>query len=402
MADKRVTVVPVSNEAVRAVTTPYIAFKHELVDRPGRLTRQADAMDMRGRDILYALGDVWPAGDIWAYTQRRMYRFVSNFVGFRTIHRAHIWPETMLYRTDVIQSLQLNERASYRSVIEPWTRLRLTAGPSLARHTLFMPESMIEVPDRLTYVHKFAGPQLTLPPAACEVSVLAVLDGDIGDVDQVAAILRQTHTDYEVLIADCDGQGAKLDSLKDSRLRIIDTSGLTRAAAMNTLLGQAVGAKIALWDLSCTYVSDRLTKQAALEADISGSPVAGPVQLESYDPIPYCHTNFSGLYYIPQETMMFSRRVIETIGAFDPVLPVLYGMDLQLRAYTSAELSLLQLRKPLATRQSESKCSEEAVYSLYRLFVQRDLTLAHFARDGLHQWASFRRGRKCSGTGPVL
>ena len=69
MADERVTVIPVSNAALQAVETPYVAFEHEFKDRPGRLTRQADALDLDGAMALYVVGDVWPMGQLRPYTE---------------------------------------------------------------------------------------------------------------------------------------------------------------------------------------------------------------------------------------------------------------------------------------------------------------------------------------------
>ncbi len=394
MADDRVTVIPVSNAALQAVETPYVAFEQPFTDRPGRLTRQADALDLTRGVAAYTAGDVWPMGQLKPYTAKQMRSFVREFVMFRPVFHTHLWPEGMVYKTDALKNCKLNEQISYRPAVEPWTRLRQAFGNKLDRHTLCMLEPLIEVEDRLLYPHVFAGAKLSLPDEQCAVSVLVVLDGEIASPEAVTAVFDQTVTDIQVLVADCDGQAAKLSGAPDERLTIFDTAGMTRAAALNYLLERAHGKRIALWDPSCDYDSRRLETQLKIDADFVGSPVRRAAEVEAHDPIPFCHTNFSGLSYVPQETMLISRRAFERLGGFDPDLSVQYALDLQLRAFGDTELTLAQQRRLLARRRPDTACSERAVYGLYCLFVKRDLTIFHFTRDSSHQWISFKDTRR--------
>ncbi len=64
MADPRVTVVPMLNDALQAVKTPYVAFEHPFKDRPGRFERQADYLDEYGTQYTWTIGDVWPAAAV--------------------------------------------------------------------------------------------------------------------------------------------------------------------------------------------------------------------------------------------------------------------------------------------------------------------------------------------------
>ena len=394
MADARVTVIPVSNAALQAVETPYVAFEHPFKNRPGRLARQADALDAEGAMMTYAVGDVWPDGQRKPYSAARMRGFVLGFAIFKPVFRTHLWPETMLYRADVLQNCQLNECVRYRPAVEPWTRLRQALGRATDKRTLFMPEPMIEVEDRFQYQHEFVGAELSLPDVKCAVSVLIVLDGAIPSLEAVTAVFDQTIPDMQVLVADCDGQANKLSAITDERLTVIETIGMTRAAAVNKLMSYAYGSRIALWDPSCSYKADRLEQQLAIAADFVGSPVQGKNDLEAYDAIPFCHTNFSGLSYVPQETMLISRRALEWLGGFDPCLSVQYALDLQLRAFGNIELTLAQQDNVMARRIPDNACSEHAVYGLYRVFVKRDLTMAHFVRESAHQWIAFKDTRR--------
>jgi hypothetical protein len=394
VADDRVTVIPVSNEALQAVETPYVAFEHPFKDRPGRLTRQADALDLDSAMAAYAVGDVWPMGQLRPYSTKRMRNFISGFEHFRPIFSTHLWPEAMLYKTSVLQNCALNEKIIYRPAVEPWTRLKRNLGASMVERTLFMPEPMIEVEDRLRYSHVFAGVPPVLPAVQSPVSVLIVLDGKIPFQQAVTDVFAQTISDFQVLVADCDGRAAMFAGIDDPRWLLLDTPGLTRAAALNLLLERAHGERIALWDPSCTYERDRLERQLAFDADFVGGPVAATAGFEEHDPIPFGHTNFSGLSYVPQETMLISRRVFERLGAFDPYLSVQYGLDLQLRAFGDTELTLARQRDAMARRIQDADCSERAVYGLYALFVKRDLAIAHFGRDSAHQWISFEDKRR--------
>ena len=85
MADDRVTVIPLSNAALQAAETPYVAFEHPFKNRPGRFARQADAMDKTGSMAAYAVGDVWPMGQEKPYTARQMKSFVNSFTNFSVV-----------------------------------------------------------------------------------------------------------------------------------------------------------------------------------------------------------------------------------------------------------------------------------------------------------------------------
>lgn len=394
MADARVTVIPVSNAALQAVETPYVAFEHAFKNRPSRLTRQADALDLDSAMAAYAIGDVWPMGQLKPYSVRRMQNFVRSFALFKPVFRTHLWPETALYKTNVLKHCVLNEKIVYRPAAEPWTRLKKDIGRSFSRRTLYMPEPMITVADRMCYSHTFAGPDLTLPGASCAVSILIVLDGAIPDLIAVTDVFKQSLADIEVLVADCDGQAGKLADVTEARLTVVDTAGMTRAAAMNHLLELSHGKRIALWDTSCAYDPARLEQQMKIDADFVGGPVQGDDEAELHDSIPLGHTNFSGLSYVPQETMLISRKAFERLGGFDPYLSVQYALDIQLRAFGDTDLTLAQHQAMLARRIPGNHCSEHAVYGLYRLFVKRDLTLAHFVRDSSHRWVSFKDVRR--------
>ena len=50
MGDPRVTVIPMLNESLQAVTTPYVAFEHPFKDRPGDFGHPASSS--RRADLL--------------------------------------------------------------------------------------------------------------------------------------------------------------------------------------------------------------------------------------------------------------------------------------------------------------------------------------------------------------
>ena len=240
MAD-RVTVIPASNEALQAVTTPYVVFEHPFRDRPARLERQADGLDLAGSSCAYALGDVWPVSLQRPYTRRLVSTFLRTFGTFHTSIRVHIWPEGMMYRTSMLQRCQLNELASYRPQASAWCQLKYLLGPALSVRTLVMLEAMIEVPDRLKYDHDFSGERLTTDASSEDLSVIAILDSPKCDVEQILEDINDQRNVSlgDVIVAKRDGSN---ESIKDAR--IIGYTG-TAAQGANAAIQLARGQRIA-------------------------------------------------------------------------------------------------------------------------------------------------------------
>jgi hypothetical protein len=242
----------------------------------------------------------------------------------------------------------------------------------LNARTVFVQEPMIAVPSRMLYPHEFKGPPITMPDANVPITVIAIAKNK-----EVNAVMLYEEIDQQTISKECQV------------IVVSESSQQTEAAMLNEALTKARGQRIALWDVSCQYAQDRLERQLMAPAHIVGSPVANRAGTEDYDIIPFGHTNFSGLAYTPQETMMIDRVVFEQLGGFDPALPVEYGFDLQLRAFGQPDITLAQVTEPLAARRADAVDSAEARFGLYCVFVKRDLTLHHFNRDGAHKWISF-------------
>ena len=395
MADSRVTVIAPSTAALRSVKTPYFAFEHPFIDRPGRYARQADALDYHDQRRFWTVGDVWPAAVRQLYTRRRMASFVTGFGDNKQIYGTHLWPEGVLYRTRTARLCPLDERIVYRPQAAYWSKLYELATSSMTTGVVFTPGAIIEVPDRLLYPHDFKGISVELGMRQLPLTVIVVIDGASHSiVPSIGSLLRQTipASFREIILACCNNSSAAvaLQTLSNEPHVSVVKAGGTRAAVVNAAIARARGHKVALWDLSCIYAVDHLATGLDMVADIVGGVLGAEDEDTARrcmtDVLPYGHTTESGRSMIHPSTMIIDRRVFDRIGSFDPVLSVQYGYEFQLRALGEHDFSFARFDRALATRQPGETCSEEASYGLYTHFVARDITLHYYMRDGAHRW----------------
>jgi len=385
--DSRVTIIPVEQAALAAVTTRYVAFEHPYEDRPGRYVRQADALDIRDEAHFWAIGDVWPAGSIRPYKRQSFMAFIRGFVSDRSICTRHVWPETALYRTTVLQHCNLDPRMIYRPAAGAWSRFYEMTAKIATRGVVLMTEPIIVVPDRLVPEHTAIIPTIPACDRELDVSIVIAVDGfSPSVVASLRSLAAQTGpATREVIMAFCRPGRVPSDALDHDRLITLNIPG-TRAQALNAAIQRARGEHIVIWDLSCASPVHRLARQLAAKADLVGGNLIIDKPTSADNILPYSHTNFSGRSWFEPGTMMVRRSCFEQLGGFDEALPVRHEAEFQLRALGDKSLSFAKLATPLAVRIPGETCSEEASYGLYCNLVMRDIMMYFFRRDGTHAW----------------
>lgn len=183
----------------------------------------------------------------------------------------------------------------------------------------------------------------------------------------VDSVLRQTWTDFEVLIVDdgsTDATREIAESMTDPRIRVVATSGNTGASgARNVGVAHAVGDWVAFQDSDDEWLPRKLEKQMApLLADGSdaiagycGMVVTGRhFQSEGERPqtlyIPnQRHKAVSGdirntlltASLVSTQTLIVRRDLLAEVGGFDEALPALVDWDLTLRLAQHGSFSFI-------------------------------------------------------------
>jgi hypothetical protein len=166
--DELVEVIPVSEKRLANVTTPFVAFEHPFEDRVGRYEHQIEAATRYMPVILF--GDTWPD----AYHKPLSYQAKLDFVrGYANSAQRRwatvLWPETILYVTEMAQLLGVNERVRYRP--QMWTFCQYF---EMCNHQVIdvelLCEGVIHVPNRCVYPLTY--PKLRLQKEKCDLTIL--------------------------------------------------------------------------------------------------------------------------------------------------------------------------------------------------------------------------------------
>lgn len=400
MADSRVTVVPMLNEALQAVRTPYVAFEHPFKDRPGRFERQADCLDEYGGQYFWTIGDVWPA----AVEKPMMIRTLRR--ALRGIPRANylknfMWPEGVLYHTCAAQLISIDERVVYRPQLAYWLRLYEEMGGAFADGALLSTEAHIEVPDRVGYPHKPAVPKIAFAPATLPLTLIAATDDHAATLKQsLKSLSAQTFTNWELRIVDCgstDGTREILDGICDPRIVFLPHTGRrTRGNALNLAMESACGERIAIWEPTCTALPQRLERQLMFQGDMVGCQLAEISEKDGYvnyqprpsDLLYYAFTRYSVIEPIPFPSLMFHRKLVQQHGGFDTKLSVRYGYEFELRVLDDQQNSYGRLETELVLRLAAAPNDETTVYGrYYYTLVGRDIAAGYNMKRGCHEWA---------------
>lgn len=159
---------------------------------------------------------------------------------------------------------------------------------------------------------------------------------DVGPfiVETVHSVLTQTVRDIEVLVIDDGSQDdtrARVESIADPRLRLLDAPGNGAGAARNLALAQARGQYIAFLDADDLWVPDHLARMLAhLESHAGLDLVFAAIDWidENGKPMPRTVVRWQGTisygellleFYPVTTSALFARRTaVEQVGGFDP------------------------------------------------------------------------------------
>jgi glycosyltransferase involved in cell wall biosynthesis len=226
--------------------------------------------------------------------------------------------------------------------------------------------------------------------------LLAVSNGERYLPAALESVLRQTVSDFELLVVDdgsTDGTPAILEGIGDARLRVLrndERQGL--AASLNRGLGEARGRYVARLDADDIAFSRRLEKQlqrmvsgsaiavvgsAVLELDASGRP--GALYAMPTGPVPVRWAAlFSSPFFHP--SVLVDRDVLEQHGLrYDPEYLESEDYDLWTRLLEYADGD--NLAEPLVLYRVHAGQASQARRDLQRDF-QRRVALREIGRVG--------------------
>lgn len=193
--------------------------------------------------------------------------------------------------------------------------------------------------------------------------------------DAVESILGQTVKDFELLVVD-DGSSDDTESViarYGNRIRYVRQENQGRARARNTAVNLARGDLIAFCDSDDRWAPDRLERQLrVLENRPEVGMVHGQVELVDANGCPmregtaghralFTKAHRGGAHYAGyacecrclSSTILIRRSVFETIGYYDPELPI-EDYDLYLRLLLDYEVEFLD-GPPLAQHRQHSE-----------------------------------------------
>jgi glycosyltransferase involved in cell wall biosynthesis len=225
-----------------------------------------------------------------------------------------------------------------------------------------------------------------VPPAPLVSVLLAVSNGERYLRAALESVLRQTVSDFELLVVDdgsTDGTPAILDGIEDGRVRVFrhdDRQGL--AASLNRGLDEARARYVARLDADDVAFPRRLERQ--LQRMVSGSPVAvvgsavleldaagrpGGLHVMPAGPIP---VRWSALFSSPffHPTVFVDREALETHGLrYDP--EYLESEDYELWARLLAYADGDNIAEPLVLYRVHAGQASQARRDLQRGFQRR-------------------------------
>lgn len=208
--------------------------------------------------------------------------------------------------------------------------------------------------------------------------------------ETVESIRKQTLLDWEMLVVN-DGSTDSTASLlaklceQDTRLRIIETTGVGRGRALNLAIEEARGIYIANIDADDPAHPERLERQYNLlekRKDIA-CLVSGSVMLQGTSEVTWPTVGDAELTKITAETLfkrnpinhssLFIRKsTLQKIGGYDEAREVLFDYELWLRLVTRGHL-IYETSECLATKRLHAGQSYEKRKRLRYLMATRKL-----------------------------
>lgn len=300
------TIIPMTNAALRAVDTPFVAFEHAFKTRPAWHLRQMEGF--RRNSAFVMLGDTWPD----AYHAPVSWGVVSNTLKSydkpQSRHSVSVWPETAIYHTGVAKMFAIDESIRYRPQMQFFGQYYDSCAFDI-RHgddVEISPEAAIYVDDRNIYPVTY--PTLYLPPAQMQLSVVSVGEDE-----------SQLPSDLHVV-------------------QMSDDRTIPAGKRFNDAVLQTASEYVAVVVAGYTNVLDRLELQLRDRAALSLGAVITPDGLEQW--LPQNHVQLSDVPSGQLATMMFHRSVFERLGGACEELPEGFEYDLFLRVVSAGDLPL--------------------------------------------------------------
>ena len=336
------TVIPMTNDALQAVKTPFMAFKQPFPERAGRFERQLEAFRMSMAVV--HLTDTWPDATYDTITFGRTNKALSD-VGQPVDGTAWIvWPETAIYKTEVAQLYKIDERIRYRPQAYFFGQLREHITGHWTSECGMSAEAAIVVPDRGIYEHGESAQPIELGEESKRVTGILVID-HLTDVHSEAlqSWQMQTEQSKELIVVLCGvDQKAALSAVRAADI-VVDASPMDAPSdAVNLALQQAHGAYITILDSRGVSLRERLERQCSIASDVSYIAPKRAQELALHT-----HSWRAGVPSHVEFSLMFHRRVFERTGGMYPTLPVGFIYDKFLQAQQHFDLTFSVLRQQL-------------------------------------------------------
>jgi glycosyltransferase involved in cell wall biosynthesis len=225
--------------------------------------------------------------------------------------------------------------------------------------------------------------------------VIPTFDRSQTILDSVNSVLRQSFTDFELIVVDdcsTDDTLSVLDRIEDRRLRVVThTANRGAGGARNTGIDNAKGALVAFQDSDDEWLPSKLEKQVlALDAKgddwiavYCGLLVVRDLRQDGddrfrprYIPDPRIspvsgHISSSLLRgsFVSTQTLIVRRAALDRVGRFDETLSALEDWDFALRLARTGKIALVD--EPLVfqrfSHNSISRSEENRVYSYLQI-----------------------------------
>lgn len=327
-----VTVIPMTNEALQSVTTPYVAFEHPFPERPSRFERQLEAFSKSMAFVV--LTDTWPDAMYDVMSTRATCRAVRDFGKPIDVFSRAIWPETAIYKTSVAKLYEIDERVQYRRQVHFLGQVRDQITGHWQYECSVSPEAAIVVRDRGVFDID-PPPAVALQPESVRVTGIMLLD-HVSKLytDAIQSWQLQTETSKELIVVLCGADPSSVRDALNAADVVIEQPDAPCGAAFNAALARARGTYVAVISPAAVQVRDRIEQQLALDVDVS--TVTGDLNTVS---MLHMHSDKSGVPNTHESSLVFHRRVFERTGGMQPELPAGFVYDKYLRAQADHELS---------------------------------------------------------------
>lgn len=328
-----ITVIPMTNEALKSVDTQLVAFEQPFPERASRFERQMDAF--RDGVSCVFLADTWPDAQHNAMDWGMKSRALNRVGRPIEVKSPVVWPETAIYKTSVARLHKIDERVIYRPHAHFFCQVRDNITGHWVAECGLASEAGIVVPDRCVYDRGLTHPPALLAEQTVRVTGILVID-HLTRVhpETIQSWQAQSEKSKELIVVHCGCDSASVQLASKVADITIDAGMVAPSDAVNAALQQAHGEYIVILDPEAVGLHERLDVQCSAALDVSAIGLSN-----AYAPILHTHSWMSGRPDAIEYTLMFHRRVFELTGGMYPTLPVGFIYDKFLQAQKHHELS---------------------------------------------------------------